>query len=109
MSLSGTTNTRPMDSMDDHYVGGDCDCVNSVCHDCNNNPCTCVNYTGGGAAQVFGSIVAGVMLWPLLMFSLFLIIISLFMLAFGSTMKGLGLLTIGAGMGGGLLWFIQKV
>lgn len=99
----------------------DCDpCKCEKCGGCGNNlaECTCGDddcgcddkyVTGGGVAQVLGSVVAGVMFYPIIILCIIMIIIAMFFIMAGSYVKGITLAVMGAGSIAGIMFFIVKV
>lgn len=91
-----------------------CNCENcEKCDGCGNNliDCGCDNnyVTGGGVAQVIGSVVAGVMFYPIIILCIIMIIIAMFFIMAGSYVKGITLAVMGAGSIAGIMFFIVKV
>ena len=85
-----------------------CEC----CKKCGGDPCQCYDnryVTGGGAAQVIGSVIAGVMFYPIIILCILMIIIAMFFIMAGSYVKGITLGVMGAGSIAGILFFIEKV
>ena len=101
-----------------------CDCVPCNCGKCDgcgnnlidcgcdkNDDCGCDNnyVTGGGVAQVIGSVVAGVMFYPIIILCIIMIIVAMFFIMAGSYVKGITLAVMGAGSIAGIMFFIVKV
>ena len=88
----------------------DCNCENcDICGKTGGN-CACNKYvTGGGVAKVIGSVVAGVMFYPIIIICIIMIIIAMFFIMVGDYTKGIILASLGAGSIGGIMFFIVKV
>ena len=94
------------------------DCNFENCENCENcnicgktgGNCACNKYvTGGGVAKVIGSIVAGVMFYPIIIICIIMIIIAMFFIMVGDYTKGIILASLGAGSIAGIMFFIVKV